>query len=146
MVEKDKVNVITMNMRNKEGGSYIRMNELVYGMSKKGWEVHHISPEGFRCENYENIIHHKIFYIPIPGRYIPYVIQTFFRMLYIVKKNKIDVMVAFGIWSSSMCIPVKIFSRHTKLCVSFRGDDIEGFKLEIKNKFLKFLGFSYFPL
>jgi len=146
MNEKNKVNVITINLKNEGGGSYIRMNELVYGMNKKGWKVHHISPKGFRCENCENIIHYKIFYIPIPGGYILSEIQIFFRMLFIVMKNKIDIMVAFGISNSFTCSLVKIFSRHTKLCVSLRSDDIEGFKWGIRNKFLQSLFIKTFKI
>ena len=108
----------------------IRPKDLFDELSKRGWEVHYI----YVHKNIElNGFGHKVRNIPIYPRSLPYLIQTFFVMMWLSKKIKIDAVVTWSLLEGFISVLFKSFSKNTKAIIFIRGDAISVAEYGIKN-------------
>lgn len=108
----------------------IRPKELFDELSKRGWEVHYI----YVYKNIElNGFGHKVRKIPIYPRSLPYLIQTFFVMMWLNKKMKIDAVITWSLLEGFINVLFKCFNKNAKAIIFLRGDAITVAEYSIKN-------------
>lgn len=120
--------ILTFSSKNSGGGSIIKLIELITGLAEKGWNIDYISPKDF--EDYKNINHYSIIDIPRLAGYF-YVVQITLISLYliVIKRKKIDRILAFSLLEGFVACFIKLFSRRTKVIVSLRADWYPGILL-----------------
>ena len=124
-----KLRIITMQYKYALECS-IRPKELFDELSKRGWEVHYI----YVHKNIElDSFGHKVRKIPIYPRSLPYLIQTFFVMMWLNKKMKIDAIITWSLLEAFVSVLFKSFSKNTKAIIFIRGDAISVAEYSIKN-------------
>lgn len=132
------VKVITLYLQNsniKYGGSYRRYMELIEGMLCRGWEVHHISPRGFSNINHRNLQHYGVYEIPFRPAYFPFTLQAVPQAIFITRKHKIDVLVAFTMFDAFIGIIARLFSPGIKVIMCDRGNPLAGLKLRLRERY-----------
>lgn len=132
------MNIITMQIKNQEntnmGGAYERYMTLINALLSEGWEVHHISPNGFSNIKNELLIHHGVWDIPFYPHFLLFHIQTFFKMFKINRNNNIDLIITFSPLEAVMgVIFTKIFNKNTTLITFFRADSIANYESNAAN-------------
>ena len=115
------------------GGSYGKYMELIEEFIFRDWEVHHISPKGFSNIKHKNLVHHGILDVPISPSFLPFSIQTLPKMLWFKTKTNIDIVVTFSSIEGLLGFIFKFFNKRTKVVISFHGDSIAGYEIEMKN-------------
>jgi glycosyltransferase involved in cell wall biosynthesis len=125
-----------MGINNERGGLCVKLNELIEGLASRDWTIHHISPKGFKYANHKNVIHHEIINFRIYLRSIPYMLQVFFVISRILRKERIDVILSFSLADGFVCSLLKILKTDVKVIVFLRGDSIAGVNIH-ENKILK---------
>ncbi|KAF5053876.1 Glycosyltransferase Gtf1 [anaerobic digester metagenome] len=132
------MNVLTLQITNQDnsrmGGAYDRYMTLINGFLDEGWNVHHISPEGFSNIKRETLTHYGVRGIKFPLMFLPFFIQAFFVMLSINKKTNIDFILGFSPLESMMGVVFKLLNPKTKLITCFRSDYVSIVKVDYKDK------------
>jgi glycosyltransferase involved in cell wall biosynthesis len=121
------MNIMTIQITNQNkviGGAYDRYMILINAFLKRGFIVHHLSPQGFSNIKHEKLVHHRVLESPFPPKFALFFLQSIFKMFQIGFNNKIDLIVVFSPLEAILGIFYKFFSRKTKLIVSFRCDSV----------------------
>lgn len=134
--------VVTSDIKNKGGGSHIRLIELIDELARAGWIIHHVSPDDFKdIHRHGNIIHHG-FHSPVKYRILPwliYFLRAPFIIFKILRSTKIDVMLTFSLYIGFLFAVYKVIFRDIKMVIFLRGDDIAGILVENRNRLKKLI-------
>jgi len=131
------MNLLTFSCANKGGGSIIKLIELIYGLSDKGWLISYISPKDFAPRN-NNIVHYNIFNVSFMKAFF-YLFQVLVTSLYIliIKRVKIDRIVVFSLLEGFLACLLSIFFKGSKTIVALHGDWYTGVQLKKQNPIIK---------
>ena len=130
--------VVTLYLQNssiKYGGAYRRYMELIEGMLCRGWEVHHISPRGFSNITHENLQHYGVYEIPFRPAYFPFTLQAVPQAIFITRKHKIDVLVAFTMFDAFIGIIARLFSQKLRVIMCDRGSPLTGLEIRLRERY-----------
>jgi glycosyltransferase involved in cell wall biosynthesis len=119
--------ILTIQITNQDtviGGAYDRYMILINAFLNRGCTVHHLSPHGFSNIKHPKLSHHGVKESPFPPKFVLFFLQSIIKMFQITFNYKIDVIVAFSPLEALLGIFYKLFSRKTKLVVSFRCDSV----------------------
>ena len=91
------MNIITMSCTNNAGGIDRNNEQLIGRLLEKGWDVQHISPDGFRYKNHKNLSYYPLKHFGNIFPAVSFFPQALYKLSRIKLKDKIIIAYNFDV-------------------------------------------------